>query len=304
MRKSSYLPSEIIRYTKVWWKLRQHKRYSEAINTLLNHKYPAFRTVVILLGWHWIGWGLVTCTQEISPPVVESKYAYGGLPASLSYPNALTQLERIGYIVGYDSVRKNPAWVAYKVPAGKAEKAPKRPRRFNTDLETQSKVRHKDYTRSGYDRGHMAPNYAIATRYGVKAQKETFLMSNIVPQKPALNRGPWRALEMDVANRNGLANRKDGVWIITGPIYDTNVEYLKSGIEIPDSFFKMVIDNDNGKPKVLAFVMPQEVKHKSKLVDYLVSVNKIEELTGLDFMAEVDDSIESQIESETARKIW
>ncbi len=55
------------------------------------------------------------------------------------------------------------------------------------DTLTIAKVTHNDYTHSGYDRGHMAPNYAIATRYGQEAQKETFLMSNIVPQLGNLN---------------------------------------------------------------------------------------------------------------------
>ena len=58
---------------------------------------------------------------------------------------------------------------------------------------------------SGYDRGHMAPNYAIDTVFGERAHKQTFLMSNIVPQRPELNQGPWKEIEQVVANSSKMS---------------------------------------------------------------------------------------------------
>lgn len=59
---------------------------------------------------------------------------------------------------------------------------------------------------------------------------------------PDLNQGPWRELEEAVAVRYG--NSCEEVWVITGPIYDAEVELLGSGVEIPNEFFKIIIDED------------------------------------------------------------
>ncbi len=99
-----------------------------------------------------------------------SLHIYAGIPRSTNYPHQLLVLENTGYIVGYDETRKTPAWVAYRMFRVGAVSSPPRPSRFMVDMRTLSQVRHDDYTNSGFDRGHMAPNYGIATRYGVKGQ--------------------------------------------------------------------------------------------------------------------------------------
>lgn len=224
-----------------------------------------------------------------------SPHFYAGMPVDVSYPGDLRILKNIGFVVGYDENRKNPAWVCYRVFRDDIEKGPKRPSRFSVDERTASKVSHDDYTNSGFDRGHMAPNWAIALRYGVDAQTETFLMSNVVPQKPNLNQGPWRELEEDVAKIYG--NQLEEVWVITGPIYDDAVERLVSGVEIPDSYYKIIVDQlPSGEVRVMAFEMPQEIDRRAKYEDYGVSVNSIEKNTGLDFLSELEDELEVRIE--------
>ena len=64
----------------------------------------------------------------------------------------------------------------------------------------------------------------------------TFLMSNIVPQRPDLNQGPWLLLEERIAR--GYASTLGQVWVVTGPIFDAQPEYLASRVEIPDAFFR------------------------------------------------------------------
>ena len=76
-----------------------------------------------------------------------------------------------------------------------------------------------------------------ASRHGTAAQRETFFMSNIVPQKPDLNRRIWRLLEERIAKDYAIDFEE--VWIITGPVYDEQKETLKSVLEIPDAFFKI-----------------------------------------------------------------
>ena len=271
------------------------------IEKLLPNKYknnPIWISLTILLGFI-----LYQCTDTtVQPNLPQSKeqHIYAGQPVATNYP--IKRIDRTGYVVGYDEQRKNPAWVAYHLTAIEKKPTSKRPSRFNTDKTTEAKVSHKDYTHSGYDRGHMAPNYGISTRYGRKAQLETFLMSNIVPQKPNLNRGVWRELEMKVAK---LANRFDDVYIITGPIYDNQIETIsKKNIEIPDSFYKIIVDLENNIPRALAFIMPQNVNRKDEPEKYLTSIDEIEKQTGLDFFSDLEDSYESQFEHQIAKQIW
>jgi len=226
---------------------------------------------------------------------------YGGIPEAYAYPNSITVLESSGYIVAYDEARRNPAWAAYYVDPDYRYEAGERPARFITDSRSRSQVRHDDYTHSGYDRGHMAPNWAIATRYGSVAQTETFLMTNIVPQKPALNRGPWRELELAIASRG--APRHGGLWVVTGPLYDSHRRNLKSGVEIPDAFFMVVLDELEGEPRALGYIMPQNAGQGDDFQRYQVSVDEIEHYSGFDLFHELPADTQQRFES-VVTKPW
>ena len=92
----------------------------------------------------------------------------------------------------------------------------------------------------------MAPNYLIATRYGKVAQRETFLMSNIVPQTPELNRGPWRILEQIVAD--DLTAQGVELWVITGPVPAEKTTYIKRGkARIPKGTLRKRLQLPQGK---------------------------------------------------------
>ena len=227
------------------------------------------------------------------------RYTFAGVPVG---DRPLKVLKNKGYIVGYDEALMNPAWVAYRLEYDSSGSTVDRPHGFETDSRTRARVDHHDYTNTGYDRGHMAPNYAIGGAYGAKGQIETFLMSNIVPQMPDLNRGPWKELEQRIANEYLDESRE--LWVMTGPIYDESKLQLRSGVSVPASFFKIVVDVvDDEKVRVLAFVMPQDVDD-ARLRDYLVSVDVIEAETGLDFFSVLDDASEDQLEAGRAERVW
>ena len=140
----------------------------------------------------------------------------------------------------------------------------------------------------------MCPNSAIAARYGRKGQMDTFLMSNICPQRPELNRKVWERLER---LEEGYANKFGGIWVITGPIFDQHTQILNRQVEIPDSFFKILIDEDKGKVRVLPFIVPQKVTGKEILNEFLTSVDEIEKKTGLDFFTPMDKEFQDKLES-------
>jgi endonuclease G len=117
----------------------------------------------------------------------------------------------------------------------------KRSDRFRTDDQLaalgQPTVQVKDYRKSGFDKGHLAPADDFA--WSQEAMDETFVLTNIVPQKPALNRGLWKALENQVRR---WACGEEKITVFTGPILAAGLKTTKSGIPIPKEFFKLIVD--------------------------------------------------------------
>ena len=228
---------------------------------------------------------------------------YAGEPIRTTYSNKITILKNQGFIVGYDEKRRNPAWVAYKVRSCISGKSLvcyiglKRPTRFMVDYRTKAQVKAKEYNRSKYDRGHMAPNHAIALHCGENAQQETFLMSNVIPQRPGLNRGVWKEIEHAISD--DYAERLEEVWVFVGPIYDPKIpdKFLKRiGIEIPDRFYAVVLDELKGRPRAMAFIVPQNVSINVDPSQFIVSVDEVEKQSGFDFFSDLDDALEEKME--------
>jgi endonuclease G, mitochondrial len=144
----------------------------------------------------------------------------------------------------------------------------------------------------GFDRGHMTPNFAIASQYGSLAQLETFLMTNISPQKAPLNQGSWQRLEKFVVD---AAQKFKHVYVTSGPIFGNNPSFVQTAptrrIQIPDAFYMILVDTDrefDAVPviKIIAYKFPQNTEEGADFKDrtrFAVSVNQIEAETKLDF---------------------
>jgi len=233
---------------------------------------------------------------------------FGGVPQEQHWDlNHFTRVFRNNaFMLGYSEWRGSPLWVTYQLTTKPENvKNGKRPSGFYVDQRSIRRVRHDDYTGSGYDRGHMAPNYAIATLYGRKAQIDTFDMTNITPQKPKLNRKLWQRLES--VEIDYLAKWFQSIWVFTGPIYGEDKKTLKSSkVEIPEAFYKIYIQpkDENGKVHALALIMPQNVYGNESLLKYVTTVDEVEQRTGLDFFPALEDKIEQQIESQNEVDYW
>ncbi|HNX74691.1 MAG TPA: DNA/RNA non-specific endonuclease [Candidatus Rifleibacterium sp.] len=225
---------------------------------------------------------------------------YGGNPITAS-STRLTILKNLAYHTGYSDERRNPIWAAYRLDTDNSSDTFKRPKGFKVDLRTSARITPSDYVKSGYDRGHMAPNSAIAERYGLDAQLETFLMSNIVPQAPVLNRQVWQRLER---LEDEYSNILENVWVITGPVFDDHIQLMNKDIEVPDAFFKIIFDEQQDNVRALAFLIQQDVTGKEPIDSFLTSIDEIEKLTGLDFIAPLADDIENSLEAATPGRLW
>lgn len=283
------------------WYLFQPETRQAEVRRLVQNAFERDKRVSALdIAWDvWQLYYADSATGRVAPG--DKSIVYGGLP--LATAGDVRVLTNRGYIVGYSESLANPVWAAYRmVDLAKIPPAGKRPEKFEADRRTAARVSPEAYTGSGYDRGHLAPNYAIATRYGEAAQRETFLMSNIVPQRHALNAGLWRGLEEKIAT--SYPARYGEVWALTGPIFAARPRTLRDGVAIPDAFFLIVIDENEGKLRTMAFIVPQETPADSDPAKFLTSIDEIQRRTGLDFLREIEDTAEKQIEQAKASRVW
>ncbi len=253
---------------------------------------------------------------------------FGGTPMARNENGALSTagvivLESRAFVVGYDDERMNPLWACYRV-YGTMQSGSGKSRAWKTDDRTEAQVSDNDYkhTAGDYDRGHMAPKSAMYHCYGQTAVDDTYVLSNACPQWHPFNDGPWGDLEDLVRNKYSVLF--DEVWIIAGPIFDDSngQEYLtkdtdhaawaQKPVEIPDAFYKIIIDMEAGSPRALAFMIDHDEGYdygsgetdKERLSGFLVSIDKIETTTGLDFLWLFDDALEASLESLTATCLW
>jgi endonuclease G len=231
---------------------------------------------------------------------------YGGPPRAVGRPadaGPVRLLQNQGYLVGYSDVLETPLWAAYHVRDLARIPVPKpRPEKFEVDRRTAARVGPELYSDSGYDRGHLAPNYAIATRYGTAAQRETFLMSNVTPQRHALNAGLWRDLELKLAT--SYPARYGEIWAIVGPVFGAQPKKLRGRVPVADAFFLIVIDEAEGRLRTLALIVPHDAPGDADPSRYLTSIAEVQRRTGLDFLTELDDAAERAVESARAARVW
>lgn len=215
------------------------------------------------------------------------------IPVSLKKRNEI-RLQRTAFTLSYNNFYKTPNWVAWELTRQETSGNEERKNKFLPDPDLpEPRVEHADYTRSGYDRGHMAP--AADMKWSKKAMQESFYMSNICPQNQKLNRDDWGDLEESCRQ---WAKKYGTVYIACGPIYEkANPERIgRHKVAVPDRFFKVVLIYNRKNPIAMGFLFDNKANHQ-KLEKYMVTVDSIEKITGLDFFSRLPDETEAKIES-------
>lgn len=196
------------------------------------------------------------------------------------------------YSLSYLEEHEIPEWVAYELTKESLFiKNVPRTNWYEKDASIPTgSADYYDYKGSGYTRGHLAPAGDMA--FNKEAMEESFFMSNITPQKRSFNNGVWKELEENVRD---WAIKNDRLFIIAGPILDKR-KYQKIGkneVSVPEQFFKVILDADDPEMKAIAFLIPNRIS-ENPLADYAASVDEIEEITGLDFFAEMLSNAEQK----------
>ncbi|WP_034062017.1 DNA/RNA non-specific endonuclease [Lacinutrix jangbogonensis] len=205
-----------------------------------------------------------------------------------------------GYSLSYSEPHEQAEWVAYELKKAHLSSTHFKRPYFEIDKAVKTKSAHwRNYKKSGYDRGHLCP--AGDRKYSQFAHDETFLTSNISPQKHAFNAGVWNRLEQKTRY---WADKYDGVFVVSGGVLKGEMKTIGSEkVAVPNQFYKVLIDNNSGETKVLAFLMPHE-ESKQPLYQYVVSVDTVEKLTGIDFFSELEDEQENRLEASNSYKNW
>ncbi len=187
------------------------------------------------------------------------------------------------YIVGYSILLRQPRWAMEVIDPDNSPAEVERVDNFRADLRVpeQWRVDLKDYVASGFDRGHLISS--ADRRAKSISNSETFLMSNMAPQRPGFNRGIWGQLEAAVRE---LAAKDEylEVYAICGPLFNFNepVEKIGDGLPVPHGFFKSVLaETRGGRLKMWTFAISNDEKPKKELKQTLRPAADVERWSGV-----------------------
>ncbi len=231
--------------------------------------------------------------------ILENAYSqdFNYLPAKVSDHQIISYTQ---FTLSYNEDHEQAEWAAYELTGEEAVMDMERCDCFRSDRKVKTKSASKrDYRYSGFDFGQLCP--AADNNMSKKANRESFRMSNVSPQLPGFNDGVWRSLEEWVREQAILHGV---VYVVTGPVFSNNLGVLgKNNVTIPGYFYKVLLRYDGSKLISIAFLIPH-IGSEGNIRDYIVTVNTVESITGLDFFPALDNTIENKIESQFQTKKW
>lgn len=158
-----------------------------------------------------------------------------------------------------------------------------------------------DYYMSGYDRGHLAPSADF--RWSKRALSESYYYSNMSPQRPEFNRGKWADLE-DFGRQYVLWSQHP-IFVVTGGVLTDSLKSIgvDKKISIPKYYYKIFMDLNDSSKKAIGFIMRNGI-NTYPIINYSVTIDSIETLTGIDFFPLLQDSVENRLEKMNDVNFW
>ncbi len=202
------------------------------------------------------------------------------------------------YSLSYNEKYEQAEWVAYELKQSYVRSSNFERPYFIADSKVKTgSADWRNYRKSGYDKGHLCPAGDMA--FEINAYNDTFFTSNISPQMHDFNGGVWNRLEQKVRY---WATKYDGVYVITGGVLQAKLKTIGNDkVLVPNYFYKILLDNSNGNYKMIAFLIPHE-KSDKPLYSFVVSVDRIEKITGIDFFPKLENNIENRLEKSSDYK--
>jgi endonuclease G, mitochondrial len=193
-----------------------------------------------------------------------------------------------GYGAMHSAMSRTPLWSAEYLTRLRLTKAKGLPRVNDFHPERQlpafERAELRDYARSGFDRGHLAPS---ADMPSPSAQLESFSLANIIPQDSGNNRSLWAAIESVVRKETRQRGR---LYVVTGPLFigDT-LKSLKGRVLIPSHIFKAVYDP--GRKEAAVYLVTNESVDSYQVI----SVKELRSIAGIDVFPHVPEQIKGRV---------
>jgi endonuclease G len=232
---------------------------------------------------------VVSCDKEPLAPTFDETYLIpksGGEVVVHTY-----------FTLSYSEPNEQAEWVFFKLTPELVNGSQERTDDFREDPSVSTgSATLNDYKYSGYDRGHLCP--AGSMTQNKTAMSESFYLSNMSPQTAGFNRGVWSRFEAQVRD---WVNTYGDIWEVTGPVFKNNLDTIGTNqLTVPGSYYKIIFrEND----KMIGFLLKHESSSKN-LSAFAVKVDSIEALTGIDFFPELDNEMESRLESKVELNNW
>lgn len=243
------------------------------------------------IGIVWIAY--VSCSLNLSAQGIR----HLEIPKS-KIPTAL--VSHAAYTLEYNETHEQACWVAYVLTKEKTVRVAERTNKFLSDpMVKTGSADNGDYSKSGYDRGHLAP--AADMGWSAKTMAESFYFSNMSPQVPAFNRGIWKRTEELVRT---WAIAYDSLYVVTGPVLNGNLPSIGANhVSIPHYYYKVILDYHRPEVKAIGIIMPNAASSET-IKHFAVSVDSVEHITGIDFFPLLNDVEESKLEKQLCIPCW
>ena len=225
----------------------------------------------------------------------------------------------VNYSVEWDTVKRSNRWSAYEIYASNRVwdknvpryEAKKGEDQYPTDPDlhcsTAWTVDNDPFWRSGYDHGHLCPS---ADRRNTKQQQyQTFYLTNMMPQNSVFNSGVWANMENWVRNQISTGS-KDTLYVVRGGTIDNPSQYEAQtvhGMIIPKYYYMAVLMKNSSGYRAMGFWIEHKASKDTNLSKYVVNIDTLEQLTGIDFFCNLPDEIENHVESlplENVLRAW
>lgn len=257
---------------------------------------------------------LATCSDPTpSGPVIDPNEVY--VPVNRSIHLEVNQpvdadstddylIVRRQYALSYNKNKNEANWVSWELNKSWYGAAERYSGTFITDTSLPvgfTRIKHSDYTNSGFDRGHLVRSEERTIDDA--DNKSTFILTNILPQRPDLNQGVWYDMEQWCETMCKDSTKE--LFVIAGGIYTSNSTINKL-VAIPDSCFKIVVVLESGQrlssitktTRIEAVIMPNiQGIRADNWQKYKRTIDEIEAATGYDFLNYVRKDIQAVIES-------
>lgn len=278
-------------------------------NNTTRSKYSQIKRNVIIALWLTLvlAVAIVLAHRVIARDVLSSaNIESNGLPEGIldiGVPDSIDNIviPYLAHTIYFNPSRRVPNATIYMLTAEHTQGSVPRFNNFMKDDSIASCPNAWDYSNSGFDRGHMTP--AGDMKWSEEAMRQSFLMTNVCPQNHALNMGTWNRLEIKIRD---WAEHFGRVIVATGPIFDYPNGNIGKEVQVavPTAFFKVIFCPEPTHRRMIAFIMSNQQGAKNKLRQSATTVDEVEQRTGLDFFAALDDDEESDLEATSDYQAW